>query len=234
MEMGGVHLKPLVFNFIRILANSRFEMLKDYANEVEGFIDDKHDTFVKEAEKLTKDFSEEKIDHFWDFYLDDYQQIKSDYPSVLRYSIIISAYTSLEQTLMRVHYQHKKNRNEFKKYKDIKRGKKLVGKRSDIEAIMKYIKNDMKIKLPYDYPSWDFISDLNKVRNNIAHNNGRIYDDKDPARLFKIIKQQPYIDVTDSNEILIEKEFTEIMLNNIIGFFDTLFDCIDQSTPASK
>ncbi|MFK4389883.1 hypothetical protein ABH916_001811 [Peribacillus frigoritolerans] len=122
----------------------------------------------------------------------------------------------------------------FKKYKDIKQSKKLVGKRSDIEAIMIYIKNDMKIKLPQHYPTWDFILDLNKVRNNIAHNNGRIYDDKDPERLFKIIKQQPYVDVTGSNDILIGKEFTKVMLNNIIQFFETLFDCIDQSIPPSK
>ncbi|MFK4389882.1 uncharacterized protein YdcH (DUF465 family) [Peribacillus frigoritolerans] len=97
-------MKPIVINFIRILANSRFDLLKDYANEVEDYIHNKLDTFVKEAEKSTKDFSKDEIDQYWDFYLDDYLQIKSEYPSVLRYSIIISAYTSLEQTLMRIHY----------------------------------------------------------------------------------------------------------------------------------
>ncbi|WP_249593659.1 hypothetical protein [Peribacillus frigoritolerans] len=206
-----------IFHFIQSLAESRLELLQQYSEEVEDLMDDKLKDFIEYTDNLTKDFSPGSLEEFWDFHLDDYHQIKTDYPSVLRYSIIVSAYSTLEQTLMRVHNQHSKNRAGYKKYKK---------NRNDISAILEYIKRDMGIKIPKNYMELSFINKLTKIRNNIVHCNGRIYDDVNKDRLNKIIKETPFIG-DHSNEIMLEKEFIEIMLTNIINFLKILFNAIE-------
>ncbi|MED3691287.1 hypothetical protein P4534_21205 [Peribacillus butanolivorans] len=206
-----------VFSFIQSLSESRLELLQQYSEEVEYLMRDKLKDFIGYTDNLTKDFPPDILEDFWDFYLDDYHQIKTDYPSVLRYSIIVSAYSTLEQTLMRVHNQHSTNREGYKKYKK---------NRSDILAIIEYIKRDMGIKIPNDFMELTYINKLTKIRNNIVHCNGRIYDDKNKDRLYKIIKKTPHI-AEHSNEIMLEKEFIEIMLTNIINFLKILFNTIE-------
>ncbi|MGG1486945.1 hypothetical protein ABEI56_23265 [Peribacillus castrilensis] len=206
-----------IFNFIQSLAESRLELLQQYSEEVEDLMDDKLKDFIEYTDNLTKDLPPDNLEEFWDFHLDDYHQIKTDYPSVLRYSIIVSAYSTLEQTLMRIHNQHSTNREGYKKYNKY---------RSDILAIIEYIKIDMGIKIPNDFMELTYINKLTKIRNNIVHCNGRIYDDKNKDRLYKIIKETPFIG-DHSDEIMLEKDFIEIMLTNIINFLKILFNAIE-------
>lgn len=58
-------------------------------------------------------------------------------------------------------------------------------------SLLKKIENcvckEMNINVSFNQKTWRFIMDLKIIRNNIFHNNGRIYDDQYPNRVVKVM-----------------------------------------------
>lgn len=182
----------LTYNLIEQIAEQKINLLRRYLNQVETHI-----------EQLSES----------QFYTD------TQFQMVLRHSIIIAAYTTTEQLLIKVEAHLSNGSKGYRNYK----------KMNVITAIIKYMKEELGVAIPDKFIELDYMNDLNKIRNNIAHNGGRIYDDKFPDRLLRILKNLPYISYSDSKEILIEKEFPEVMLTNITQFFNKLLNYIDKS-----
>jgi hypothetical protein len=209
-------MAKIVFSIIKQLTLSRLKLLEKYVTDVEGLIQENVNEYLKQAEEETKGYSNEQKEQYYDFHLEQHHQLKYGYSSVLRYSIITTTHSTLEQMLMRLHNQKSKDKKGYRKYKD---------NNSDIGAVIEYIRNEMEIKIP-NSDELDFISDLTKIRNNIVHSNGRVYDDTNPDRLRCIIKNYSFIEER-SGELVIHSDFIVMMLVNVTEFLNSVFKVID-------
>jgi len=205
----------VVRNFIYALTRIRFDYLKSYTEEMEYNIVRNIESFKNRTDEETSGYSDDELEYYWDYHIDEFYEIKSVYPSILRYTIVVSVISTLEQTLVRIfNTEFKRNpySRHFKTYHE-----------NTFIALSEYFKHEMKICIPKYNPEWKFILNLNKIRNNIVHNNGRVYDDNNKLLLNKIIKNTPHITISDSEEIIIEKEFTDLMIDTILKFLKELF-----------
>ncbi|MEQ2528857.1 hypothetical protein WMO40_19455 [Bacillaceae bacterium CLA-AA-H227] len=209
------------YKFVWLISEYRLELIKQYSDEVEKFVASKFDEFVQQAEKATKGLTEDEQQNYYDYFYDDLALVRDEYPSILRYSIITATYSSLERALFRIHYQKSKDRQGFKKFKN---------KNSDLDAIIQYIRIEMGISIPHKSDELNFIQNLNKVRNNIVHSNGRIFDDNNPNRIEKIVKNSSNLEIA-SGELVVKKEYIDEMLSNVNSFLSSIYKELETKQP---
>lgn len=200
-------------NIFRIITGHRFEVLEQFSEEVESFINSKFDEFKQQAIKDTEGYSEDEEQEYYDHFYDDLVLVRDDYPSLLRYQTITTAHSLLEETLMDIYNQHSKGAAGYKKYKK---------RCSLISALIEYMRREMNINIPAS-PVLEFINNLTKVRNNIVHCNGYIFNDQHEQRLERIISSSLFLK-SNSGKIVVGKEYITEMLKNIDSLLDTIID----------
>ncbi|QJX65139.1 hypothetical protein HLK66_26015 (plasmid) [Niallia circulans] len=209
------------YNLVWLLSEYRLELITLYSNEVENFIESKFDEFIQQADEATKGLSEDEKQNYYEYYYDDLALVRDEYPSILRYSIITATYSSLERALFRIHYQKSKDRHGFKKYKK---------NNSDLDAILEYITIEMEINILHLADELNFIQSLNKVRNNIVHSNGRIFDDNNPKRIEKIINKSSNLEI-NSGQLVVKKEYIDEMLFHVNNFLTSIYKELETKHP---
>ncbi|PGC09927.1 hypothetical protein COL99_24355 [Bacillus toyonensis] len=224
-----------VRGYVHILTRMQLDSIRSYADEMEKANKFKLEELSREAEEDTKDLTEEEQDKYWDWKVDEINEVKKTFPSLLRYSTVVSVYSIIEQALLRIVKPHMA---ELLKYEDV--GKlnpkfndelrKFKYKGSLIEKLRQYIHENIDLEFPCSCEEWNFITDLNIIRNNIVHCNGRIYDDQDSERLEKVIASYNSITFSESNEIVLQQEFVQHMIKSVEDFFLLLFNPIPQNT----
>jgi vacuolar-type H+-ATPase subunit I/STV1 len=209
------------YNLVWLLSEYRLELIEQYSEEVEKFIALKFDEFVKQAEEATEGLSEDEQQNYYEYYYDDLALVRDEYPSILRYSIITATYSSLERALLRIHYQKSKDREGFKKYKN---------RNSDLDAILQYIRKEMEINFLHLADELNYIQNLNKVRNNIVHSNGRIFDDKFPKRIERVVEKSSNLEIV-SGELVVKKEYIDEMLLNVKSLLSSIHAQLETQKP---
>ena len=104
---------------------------------------------------------------------------------------------------------------------------------STISQVQQYFQHEIGMKFPEDTDEWKAILDYNKLRNNIVHNNIRIFDDKSPDRLLNIISRTNYVRPSSSKEIEIEAQFCKDAINNANRFFDIFYARLEELRDSS-
>ena len=95
-----------------------------------------------------------------------------------------------------------------------------------------YMRKEMNTTSSFNQKTWKFIKDLKTIRNNIAHNNGRIYDDQHPKRVVKAMESlgllphpsDETLDEKIAREIEITREFIPNMVSQVESFLLLLLE----------
>jgi hypothetical protein len=87
-----------------------------------------------------------------------------------------------------------------------------------------YMNKKMGMQFPFESEEWNFVEDLNIIRNNIVHCNGRIYDDQNHKKVQKVIKSYDTVSISSGKEIVLEHGFIIEMINQVEGFLSLVFE----------
>ncbi|MED1088326.1 hypothetical protein [Bacillus mycoides] len=220
-------------------AEIKLHHLSRYANEMENtniFRVEEIESFREENDKNLADGYEEN----WEPYIDELHEYGMVFPGLLRYSVVLSTYSVIEETLVGIVKSHMTNsfsREDIKKLnEDFRYRMNSYGNKNTslLKKLENYMRKEMKINLSFSQKTWGFIMDLKTIRNNIAHNNGRIYDDQNPDRVVKVMQSfgliPPSSDETSdkdsdeqkAKEIEITKVFIPHMINQVECFLSSL------------
>ncbi|KZE04139.1 hypothetical protein B4117_4309 [Bacillus mycoides] len=219
--------------------------LSRYANEMENtniFRVEEIERFREENEGNLADENEGN----WEPYIDELHEYGIVFPSLLRYSVILSTYSVIEETLVGIVKSHMANsfsREDIKKLNgDFRNKMNSYGNKNTslLKKLENYMRKEMKIKLSFSQKTWRFIMDLKTIRNNIAHNNGRIYEDQNPDRVVNVMQSFGLIpplsdgtpdkdsDEQKAREIEITKDFIPHMINQVECFLSSLLKEVQQ------
>lgn len=88
----------------------------------------------------------------------------------------------------------------------------------------------MEINILHLADELNFIQSLNKVRNNIVHSNGRIFDDNNPKRIEKIINKSSNLEI-NSGQLVVKKEYIDEMLFHVNNFLTSIYKELETKHP---
>jgi len=103
-----------------------------------------------------------------------------------------------------------------------------------VDGILKYFKNEHNIDIPLPEPlSFKSLNYLSRLRNIIAHGNGRTRDisKKDFSALIKWIEEQPEINVSEDGWILLNSKFCRQLYEDLHSSFNKLCRLSYDSAP---
>ncbi|PGB34897.1 hypothetical protein COM07_25915 [Bacillus toyonensis] len=215
------------------LAKMQLDSIRNYAYEMERMNTFKLEELSKAAEEDVKRLSEEEQDEYWDYRMDEFHELQKTFPSLLRYSIVVSTYSTVEEYLLRIVKPHMAKALGYKGVLELNPNfndklRKLKYKGSLQNKLGIYMNEKMGIQFPFESEEWDFMEDLNIIRNNIVHCNGRIYDDQDPEKVQEVIKSYDTVSISSSNEIVLEQEFILHMISQVEVFLSLIFELANQ------
>lgn len=222
-------------------AKMKLQHLSRYANEMENttmFRVEEIERLREENDINIADGNEEN----WEPYIDELYEYGIVFPSLLRYSVVLSTYSIIEETIVEIVKSHMTNsfrRDDIQKLnKDFRHKINSYGNKNNslIIKLEDYMRKEMNINLSFNQKTWKFIKDLKTIRNNIAHNNGRIYDDQHPKRVVKAMESlgllfHPTDETLDEKivrEIEITREFIPNMVSQVESFLLLLLEEINK------
>ncbi|WP_305455500.1 hypothetical protein [Bacillus mycoides] len=212
-------------------AKMKLQYLSRYANEMENT-----NMFrVEEIERLREENDTNVADGNegnGETYIDELHEYGIVFPSLLRYSVVLSTYSIIEETLVEIVKSHMTNsfrRDDIQKLnKDFRHKINSYGNKNNslIIKLEDYMRKEMNTNSSFNQKTWKFIKDLKTIRNNIAHNNGRIYDDQHPKRVVKAMESlgllphpsDETLDEKIAREIEITREFIPNMISQVESF----------------
>ncbi len=197
------------------------DLFKIHVNGIENYLKKEVDDLENYHEERTKNYTEEEKEEYYEFYCDDYWLLNEVFPNFQRKSELISIYTLLENHLNVLCSVYEKHSNHSIKVKDLKGN-------GIIDTARKYLIKVIGINFPLNN-EWSEVKTIQRIRNLFVHNDGKLKGSEEEKRPIKsYIDSSPFLDLDQSERILIRKGFTEHCLDIFRSFFDDLFAEIDQ------
>jgi len=220
----------MYINFAHDLAQDQLDSIRTYVHEMERINTFRLEELSRTAEIDAKKLKEEERDEYFNNKRGDLNKREKTFSSLLRYSIVISVYSTIEQFLFRIVKPHMVESLGYKGILELnpkidyelKKLQKFGYKGIMLKKLGMYMNNKMEIQFPFENKEWIFIKDLNILRNNIVHCNGRIYDDRDFEKVKKVIESYSSVTCSSSNELILEQEFILYMINQTEIFLSSL------------
>ncbi|SHL25232.1 hypothetical protein SAMN04487918_1011875 [Bacillus sp. bc15] len=215
------------------VAKMQVGSIRDYVHEMEKTNRLKLEELSKLSEKSSKELTEEEQDMYWEYVIDEFNDLDKTFPSLLRYSTVVLTYSTIEQYLVRVVKAHMASTLRYEDMMELNRKfKKEFGKFKYeghfLRRLGEYMSKEMGIQFPFECKEWEFINDLNTIRNNIVHCNGRMYDDQKVEEIKKVIDSYETINISDSGEIAIKQDFITHMGNQVELFLSLVFESVQR------
>ncbi|WP_257140501.1 hypothetical protein [Bacillus wiedmannii] len=216
-------------------AKTQLSSIRKFTSEMEKNNTLKVEELLKAIDEGPEEITLDQQEEYREAILDELHELEKTYPSLLRYSNVVLTYSIVEQYLVRIVKPHMMEKLGYEDLFELNPEfenelRKLRYKGSLLKRIGRYITKDMGIPFPFNSKEWDFIEDLNIIRNNIVHCNGRVYDDRDYKKLEKVIKSYSSINISNSCEIVIKQEFIIHMLNQVDVFLSLVFERVNQKS----
>ncbi|WP_349916544.1 hypothetical protein [Bacillus cereus] len=198
------------------LIGVRLKTINRFAETMEQFLKSELGELEKQFEREAEGLSEELKQEFFDYRSDDINEFSLTFPAILRQTVFVKAYFNFEEMLVRLCKTLQKNNNIKIGFSDL-HGNGIVG-------AMTYITKVFNVESPFQSQEWDRIKLYNKIRNIIAHQNGRL-SVEDQGKLKsekKEIDKLQYITVNDFGAITLESSFCFQVLEDMESFFKEL------------
>lgn len=214
------------------LFKAEIETLRDYGARTETFLAGEAKVLDQWLNSEGAKLSPEEADHFFDAHLDERFSVREEFPSILRNSLVVSAYSQLELYVRRISGLAQHYSGATQKADDLP-GKAILFKHQ------KYLKKVTKIAFPDRSADWKAIKELNLIRNCIVHSLGHIPSDPKSAsqkKLVALIQADPHLSESDSGRIAVAPEFLPKTVSHLVAFGRALAGACAPlfPTPAAK
>lgn len=216
------------------LAKIKLSNVSRYATEMENTNVFKLEELTRNAEEVERNLTEEEKDLYWEYMIEEFHEVEKIFPSLLRYSVVVLTYSIIEEALLGIVKPHIVNsltdKEKIELNKEVELNKKCKRNLSKykganfLETLGNYMNKMMGIEFPFDSEEWNFIMDLDTIRNNIVHCNGKINDDKDPEYIQEVIDSYDLITLSSNDEMVIEREFVTYMIDQVGSLFSKLIN----------
>lgn len=216
--------KKRAYYIFKHLSEIRLYEITDCLNLIESALTNKFQNWGEWFEKETDGWSDADKEDFIDHYYDDLAMIRDTAPNMVRQSMCICLSGYIENFMADFcHFLHRHiPRSPCPKQKLY------------IEGSMKYLmKIDNFNKEIFDSQQWLFYTKAKYVRDAIVHYNGRLpshSQGKIKERVNEIkrfVDDTDGIDITTTNDIMIEKSYCENVIDNIKQIIKEFFKTIE-------
>lgn len=190
-------------HILSAIIRSEFYPLDYYFEELENSVQEKKQDFYKFLDKRTKDLKTDQVEEIIDIYYDDLALKRDEFPRLLKYSFVILLYSRIETALRSICIAHMHFNNTYNQFNHMKKN----GPHEwNIWKCLNYLKKNTVSKNIKRTNFGKMITLLNKIRNNIVHNNGYIRKD---VELRKRINSHKELKIIDNR--LIDVDFNYII-----------------------
>ncbi|WP_260989070.1 hypothetical protein [Bacillus sp. DE0042] len=197
-----------------------------YATEMENTNTFKLEELSRDVDEAEKSLTEEEKEMYWEYKIEEFEEVEKIFPSFLRYSVVVLIYSIIEEALLGIVKPHIVNSLGDKKESELNRlaKNKVLKYKGDnfLDKLGNYMEQEMGIEFPFDSKEWIFVMDLNTIRNNIVHCNGKVKDDKDPENIQNVLDSYNAITVSSHGEMILAREFITYMIEQIQALFSEL------------
>ena len=186
---------------------------KTFHSLTENFWSKENQNLQSEVNDGLKKHSEEYHEDIIDVYAFDLHETQSKFPSIHRESLVITIYNFLEAQMDELCSILSESINTNIELKDLQ-GKGITRARLYLTKVANL--NLSKVTL-----EWDYIKNVNKLRNQIVHNAGRLPSEpNDPLNLF--ISQIASLSGTPGECVSVMPYFIEEFIDKLDSFFEKL------------
>lgn len=225
-------------NWFDLFRHYSLEKLNDYAEHVESTL---HHELVEIDKYIDKFETEEEKEFYVDRIYDDIAAYRDEFPTIMRYSLLISIYSHLEHELNKLCRYY--NREGFMNYKTNENG---------ITRSKQFIKNELNMNFPDRTKEWTFICNVKKIRNCLVHAQGYIDEMKDEnksetnshlkrksgesdtkvSKAINALGKDLVSVIKGTNKIELHENFNKEFIKHVKTFLDNLYE-INESPPAN-
>lgn len=206
--------KKILANTIENIMRIRLEDFKNYVHEIELKFQRDKEHLLKSFDETIKGLRENEINEIVEYYAEENSKIEEVNIQLFRKSIIIMLYSFLENSLNSL-CRHLKYLMDISIDLYDLRG-------SGIYRAKKFLENLANIDFSNLNKEWEYLSNLNKIRNCLVHTGGNIYRANNAENLRNIINGEPALKIKNDKYILIEKEYIDMCIVNIERFLKKL------------
>lgn len=168
--MKDVYYK-MMLDYFRIRIHSNIEILENYLVDTSSHLDNAKSSFLKKYNEQKAATSDEDIADIMEFYEDDYSMHTEFFPNLLYSSSLMSVFSFYEYSLKNMCDTFQKLLNETKSRED-------RNENGYVEKSIAYLENDLNLNLSKVSAQRDFLDNMRKLRNFIAHSDSNIWKNK--------------------------------------------------------
>ncbi|RNB59394.1 hypothetical protein EDM57_04430 [Brevibacillus gelatini] len=208
--------------FLHVAARFKLDTLRKFVDDTERNIDFDTQSLINRLEQEASELNEEDQAEYWDYNIDRVHELEKDYPNILRYSILVSCYSTLEKTLVDLHHRLKNAGAPLRKLNH-----RSLNNLSIIAKVEYCFNNDLSITALSSSKEWGKILHYNKIRNTIVHDLGRVYDYENTSLPEVVaVNQTDFVSFNHLGEIILEKDFSFMLIKDIENFLDLTFEVV--------
>ncbi|MGG3451555.1 hypothetical protein [Domibacillus aminovorans] len=170
---------------------------------------------VGRYEKMAAEFDEEDQESFWDWHIDEVSLYRSDFPNILRSSLLTSMYSFVESKLVALCHPTESGRTFSKRSSS---RKPLINKARD------YLITELNVAFPVDTPAWKFIQNTNRIRNCLVHSGGDVSAFRSERKLRNIIADMEYVMIDQRDKIILDETFCLAFIDHSFVLLSALYN----------
>lgn len=214
-----------IFIIFQDLIESEFNEIEEYIDEISSELKAKQEKLGKEYEEANKEIEKDLDFDIHSFFEDDIHKYFKSFPIYTYNPLLLTLYGQFENWLKKLCDLDSRKGFSKVKVKDLE-GKNYIEKsRRYLEIVAEINLNDTKLE-------WQKITEIQKIRNCIAHNNSNIVKDKsiliEKQELYKILSKDSRIelDKTNGDFYIKEPEFLFEIIKLIKKYLITVIEKI--------
>jgi hypothetical protein len=157
-------------NFQFMFFDRRFDELTSYAESMERVLVEEAKRLDEQVSKKLRAMSEERKQDYVDDMAEDWDQLASVFPDILRRSLLIQCAADFEHALMQLAKLYERNAKSKVTLADL-RGE-------GIHKVKLYFEKVVNVKFPAELEEWGAIVGVAELRNQLVHNDSRLPTDQ--------------------------------------------------------
>ncbi|OKL35421.1 hypothetical protein [Domibacillus mangrovi] len=166
-------------------------------------------------EKMAAESNETDPEGFRGWHIDECSLYRSDFPNILRSSLLTSLYSFIESKLVALCYPSESGRM-FSKRNSSRQS--LINKAKD------YLITELHVEFPIHLPAWKFIQNTNRIRNCLVHSGGDVSAFRSERKLRSIIANMEHVTIDWRDKIILDEMFCLVFINHASILLSALYN----------
>jgi hypothetical protein len=171
---------------------------------------------VGRYEKMAAEFDEKDQEGFWNWRIDDVNLYRSEFPNILRSSLLTSIYSFVESKLVALCRQPTESGRIFSERSC--RRQSLINKARD------YLITELNVKFPVNIPAWKFIQNTNRIRNCFVHSGGDVSKFRSERKLRNIIADMEHVTIDQRDKMILDEKFCLAFIDHAFVLLSALYN----------